>query len=77
GGISSCQLPVSEYPQVGPPTVEVTASDTAANPRVIAQTVATPLEQEINSSENMLYMFSQGTRAGRMTLTVTFALGRY
>ncbi|QCU76705.1 efflux RND transporter permease subunit [Pseudoalteromonas distincta] len=75
GGISLFQLPVSEYPEVVPPTVVVTANYPGANPTVIAQTVATPLEQEINGTENMLYMFSQGTSDGRMTLTVTFALG--
>jgi multidrug efflux pump len=75
GGISIFQLPISEYPEVVPPTVVVTASYPGANPTVIAQTVATPLEQEINGTENMLYMFSQATSDGRMTLTVTFALG--
>ncbi|GLX78672.1 resistance-nodulation-cell division multidrug efflux transporter MexF [Thalassotalea insulae] len=75
GSISLFQLPVSEYPEVVPPTVVVTASYPGANPSVIAQTVATPLEQEINGTENMLYMFSQATSDGRMTLTVTFALG--
>ncbi len=75
GGISLFQLPISEYPEVVPPTVVVTANYPGANPTVIAQTVATPLEQEINGTENMLYMFSQGTSDGRMTLTVTFALG--
>jgi multidrug efflux pump len=75
GGISLFQLPVSEYPEVVPPTVVVTASYPGANPTVIAQTVATPLEQEINGTENMLYMFSQATSDGRMTLTVTFSLG--
>jgi len=75
GGISLFQLPISEYPEVVPPTVVVTANYPGANPKVIAQTVATPLEQEINGTENMLYMFSQATSDGRMTLTVTFALG--
>ena len=75
GAISLFQLPISEYPEVIPPTVVVTASYPGANPTVIAQTVATPLEQEINGTENMLYMFSQATSDGRMTLTVTFALG--
>lgn len=75
GGISLFQLPVSEYPEVVPPTVVVTANYPGANPTTIAQTVATPLEQEINGTENMLYMFSQATSDGRMTLTVTFALG--
>ncbi|MEJ6123442.1 efflux RND transporter permease subunit [Vibrio sp. 2-Bac 85] len=75
GSISLFQLPISEYPEVVPPTVVVTANYPGANPTVIAQTVATPLEQEINGTENMLYMFSQATSDGRMTLTVTFALG--
>jgi len=75
GSISLFQLPVSEYPEVVPPTVVVTATYPGANPTIIAETVATPLEQAINGTENMLYMFSQATSDGRMTLTVTFALG--
>ncbi|WP_372880345.1 efflux RND transporter permease subunit [Psychromonas sp.] len=75
GSISLFQLPVSEYPEVAPPTVVVTANYPGANPTVIGETVATPLEQEINGTENMLYMSSQATSDGRMTLTVTFALG--
>ncbi|WP_111980416.1 efflux RND transporter permease subunit [Algibacillus agarilyticus] len=75
GAISLFQLPISEYPEVVPPTVVVTANYPGANPKVIAETVATPLEQEINGIENMLYTFSQATSDGRMTLTVTFALG--
>lgn len=75
GGISLFQLPVSEYPEVVPPTVVVTANYPGANPKVIAETVAAPLEQEMNGIENMLYMFSQATTDGRMTLTLTFALG--
>ncbi len=75
GAISLFQLPISEYPEVAPPTVVVTASYPGANPTVIAETVAAPLEQEINGTENLLYMFSQATGDGRMSLTVTFALG--
>ena len=75
GAISLFQLPISEYPEVVPPTVVVNASYPGANPTIIAETVATPLEQAINGTENMLYMFSQATSDGRMTLTVTFALG--
>ena len=75
GGLSLFQLPISEYPEVVPPTVVVSANYPGANPTVIGQTVATPLEQEINGTENMLYMFSQATSDGHMTLTVTFALG--
>ncbi|MEA1082099.1 multidrug efflux RND transporter permease subunit [Marinobacter qingdaonensis] len=75
GGISLFQLPISEYPEVVPPTVVVTANYPGANPKVIAETVASPIEDEINGVENMLYMSSQATADGRMTLTVTFALG--
>ncbi|KZN44696.1 efflux RND transporter permease subunit [Pseudoalteromonas luteoviolacea] len=75
GAISLFQLPISEYPEVVPPTVVVNATYPGANPKVIAQTVATPLEQELNGLENMLYHGSQATSDGRLTLTVTFALG--
>lgn len=75
GAISLFQLPISEYPEVVPPTVVVTANYPGANPSVISETVATPLEQSLNGLEDMLYMSSQSTSDGRMTLTVTFALG--
>ncbi|MGO4702637.1 efflux RND transporter permease subunit [Dyella sp. 2RAB6] len=75
GGISLFRLPISEYPEVVPPTVVVRASYPGANPKVIAETVATPLEEQINGVENMLYTSSQSTSDGAMTLTVTFALG--
>jgi multidrug efflux pump len=76
GGLISLNLlPISEYPEVVPPSVVVTATYPGANPKVIAETVATPLEESINGVENMLYMQSQATTDGRMTLTVTFALG--
>jgi len=75
GALSLFQLPISEYPEVVPPTVVVSAAYPGANPTVIAETVATPLEQEINGIEDMLYMSSQATGDGRMALTVTFALG--
>src|SRR5688572_6547939 len=68
-------LPISEYPEVVPPSVVVTAQFPGANPKVIAETVATPLEEQINGTENMLYMFSQAASDGKLTLTVTFALG--
>ncbi|RYY72693.1 MAG: multidrug efflux RND transporter permease subunit, partial [Comamonadaceae bacterium] len=68
-------LPVSEYPEVVPPTVVVRANYPGANPKVIAETVATPLEEAINGVEGMLYMGSQATTDGLMTLSVTFKLG--
>ena len=75
GLISVFQLPVSEYPEVVPPTVVVKAQFPGANPKVIAETVASPLEEQINGTENMLYMFSQASSDGLLTLTVTFKLG--
>jgi multidrug efflux pump len=76
GGIIGLQsLPISEYPEVVPPSVVVRATYPGANPEVIAQTVATPLEEQINGVEDMLYMSSQATSDGVMTLTVTFKLG--
>jgi multidrug efflux pump len=75
GALALFQLPISEYPQVVPPTVVVHAAYPGANPKVIAETVASPLEQQINGIEDMLYTFSQATSDGRMTLTITFALG--
>ncbi|MEH6358158.1 MAG: multidrug efflux RND transporter permease subunit [Pseudomonadales bacterium] len=75
GAISVFQLPITEYPDVVPPTVVVTAQYPGANPSVIGDTVATPLEQAINGVEGMLYMSSQATSDGKLTLTVTFALG--
>ncbi|MBB3226567.1 multidrug efflux pump [Luteibacter sp. Sphag1AF] len=75
GGVAVFKLPISEYPEVVPPTVVVRASYPGANPEVIAETVATPLEEQINGVEGMLYTSSQATSDGAMTLTVTFALG--
>ncbi len=75
GLISMFQLPISEYPEVVPPSVVVKAMYPGANPKVIAETVATPLEEQINGVENMLYMFSQAASDGTLTLTVTFKLG--
>ncbi len=68
-------LPISEYPEVVPPSVVVRATYPGANPTVIAETVATPLEEQINGVEDMLYMGSQATSDGVLTLTVTFKLG--
>ncbi|CDN48236.1 efflux RND transporter permease subunit [Neorhizobium galegae] len=75
GLIGMRSLPISEYPNVVPPSIVVRAVYPGANPTVIAETVATPLEEQINGVEDMLYMSSQATSDGVMTLTVTFKLG--
>jgi hydrophobe/amphiphile efflux-1 (HAE1) family protein len=68
-------LPVAQYPEIVPPTVQVTTSYPGASAQVVSQTVATPLEQEINGVENMIYMSSQSTGDGKLTITVTFRIG--
>jgi multidrug efflux pump len=72
GAIALFKLPVSEYPEVVPPSVVVNAAYPGANPKVISETVAAPLEQEIVGVEDMLYMSSQATMDGTLALTVTF-----
>ena len=75
-GLIACYtLPIAEYPEITPPTIVVNARYPGASPQVIADTVATPLEQEINGVERMLYMASQSTSDGQMSLTITFQLG--
>ncbi len=68
-------LPVAQYPEIVPPTVQVTTSYPGASADVVSQTVATPLEQEINGVEDMLYLSSQSTGDGKLTITVTFRIG--
>jgi len=75
GLLAIFRLPISEYPEVAPPQVVVRAQFPGANPRVISETVATPLEEQINGLENVLYFDSQATADGGMTLTVTFKIG--
>jgi multidrug efflux pump subunit AcrB len=75
GGITYFALPVAQYPEITPPTVEVSAYYPGANAQVVADTVAAPIEQQVNGVENMMYMSSQCTNDGTYTLTVTFKPG--
>ncbi|HEX2971128.1 MAG TPA: multidrug efflux RND transporter permease subunit [Tepidisphaeraceae bacterium] len=75
GILAAVGLPISQYPEIAPPTVVVTATYPGANARTVAETVATPIEQQVNGVEGMLYMSSQSGNDGTMRLTVTFALG--
>ncbi len=75
GGVAYFTLPVAQFPEIAPPTIVVTASYPGASAEVVSDTVSTPLEQQINGVENMLYMVSQATGDGNLSLTITFALG--
>ncbi len=75
GGIAVFNLPVTQYPEITPPTVEVSAVYPGANARTVADTVAAPIEQQVNGVESMMYMSSQCTNDGNFTLTVTFRPG--
>lgn len=75
GAVAVTQLPVAQYPDVAPPTVQVTATYPGANAKTTADNVATPIEQEVNGVERMLYMSSKCTNDGQMNLDVTFELG--
>src|SRR4051812_25795111 len=75
GSIAYTALPVAQYPDIAPPTVVVRASYPGADAQTVAATVATPLEQQINGVEDMLYMSSYSTGDGAMALTITFKLG--
>ncbi|MDD5410159.1 MAG: multidrug efflux RND transporter permease subunit [Methylobacter sp.] len=75
GGLALIGLPIAQYPEIAPPTVVVSATYPGANAKVVAETVATPIEQEVNGVEEMLYMSSQSTNSGSMSLTITFKPG--
>jgi multidrug efflux pump subunit AcrB len=75
GGLALFALPVAQYPEIAPPTVEVAAVYPGANAKVVADTVAAPIEQQVNGVEGMMYMSSQSTNDGTYTLTVTFQNG--
>src|SRR3954469_22411603 len=75
GAVALSQLPIAQYPDVAPPTIQVTATYPGANAMIVGDTVATPIEQEVNGVERMLYMSSKCTNDGQMNLDVTFELG--
>lgn len=75
GSLALITLPITQYPEIAPPTVLITTSYAGANAQVVAETVATPIEQEVNGVEDMLYMSSQSTNSGSMALTIAFKPG--
>jgi hydrophobe/amphiphile efflux-1 (HAE1) family protein len=75
GGVGFARLPVAQYPEISPPTITVTGQYPGANAEIVAATVVTPIEQQINGVENMIYLSSNSTADGRFTISVTFDIG--
>ena len=75
GGLSILALPVAQYPEITPPQIQVQATYTGARAQVVEETVAAPIEQQVNGAENMIYMQSKSTNDGRYVLNVTFRVG--
>src|SRR6202048_1266600 len=75
GAVAISSLPVAQYPEITPPTVEVYSVYPGANAKIVADTVAAPIEQQVNGVEDMMYMSSQCTNDGMYTLTITFKIG--
>src|SRR5579864_6444046 len=75
GGVAFVRLPIAQYPEIAPPTITVTGQYPGANADVVAQTVVTPIEEQINGVENMIYLSSNSTADGRFTINVTFDIG--
>src|SRR5437879_1865149 len=75
GGVAFFRLPIAQYPEIAPPVINVTGQYPGASADVVAATVVTPIEQQINGVENMLYLSSNSTADGRFSVSVTFDLG--
>src|SRR5476651_2106175 len=75
GGVAFFRLPIAQYPEIAPPTITVTGQYPGASADVVASTVVTPIEQQINGVENMIYLSSNSTADGRFTIAVTFDIG--
>src|ERR1035441_7963155 len=75
GGVAFLRLPVAQYPEIAPPTITVSGQYPGASADIVASTVVTPIEQQINGVENMIYLSSNSTADGRFTISVTFDIG--